>query len=163
MLSLIACIGKNRELGKDGHVIWRKLPGFWFKRVTMGHPIIMGRKTYESIPERNQPLIGRTNIVLTSNIQWQRKGVVVVDSLERAIEVAKKSPGGEEMFIGGGAELYHQSMGMADRLYLTLVDESAEADIFFPEYGDFIKVVSEEANETEEGLRYKFVVLEKSG
>ena len=161
-LSLIAVIGRNRELGKENKLIL-EVPGDLprFKKITMGHPVIMGRKTYESIPTRFRPLAGRTNIVITSNKEYKGEGVVIVDSVEKAIETAKKSPGGEELFVIGGGQVFAQTIDRADRLYLTVVDAAPEADTFFPEYSEFKKMVSEENYETEEGLRYKFVILER--
>ncbi len=159
MLSIIAVIGKNRELGKDNKLLWH-IPGDLprFKKLTMGHPVIMGRKTFESLPKA---LAGRTNIVISS--QKSIPGidqVMLVSSLDEAIEIAQKSPGSEETFVIGGGQIYAQAINRADRLYLTLVDATADADTFFPDYSSFTKIVEKE-NRTAGDLRITYLILEK--
>lgn len=156
-ISIIAAIGKNRELGKDNKLLWHipdDLPRF--KKLTTGHPIVMGRKTFESI---GRPLPNRTNIVVTRDSSYDVEGVVVVHSIEKAIEEAKKKDK-EEIFVIGGGQIYEQALPFADRLYLTIVDAQAEADTYFPDYSEFKKIVSEEYKE-ENGLKFKYVTLEK--
>lgn len=156
-ISIIAAIGKNRELGKDNKLLWHipdDLPRF--KKLTLGHPIIMGRKTFESI---GRPLPNRTNIVVTRDSSYEVEGVVVVHSIEKAIEEAKKKDK-EEIFVIGGGQIYEQALPFADRLYLTIVDAQAEADTYFPDYSEFKKIISEEKNESED-LRYSYLILEK--
>jgi dihydrofolate reductase len=153
MLSIIAVIGKNRELGKDNDLIWN-LPGDLkrFRKITEGHPVIMGRKTFQSI---GHPLPKRLNIVISR--QKNIPGVTVVSSLEEAIDQAGNDP---EIFIIGGGSVYAQAIDKADRLYLTVVDAVApDADTFFPDYSRFTKVISEEPQE-ENGIRYKYLTLE---
>ncbi len=159
MLSLIAVIGKNRELGKDKELLWH-IPGDLprFKKITMGHPIIMGRKTYESV---GNPLPGRTNIVITHDQSFDVAGLAVTHSLDEALELAKVSEGSDEIFIIGGGEIYKQVMSHADRLYLTLVDREAEADTFFPEYSEFDKVIEQETLHVD-GSMLTYLTLEKS-
>lgn len=154
MLSIIAVIGKNRELGKDNDLIWN-LPSDLkrFREITKGHPVIMGRKTFESI---GHPLPNRTNIVISR--QDKIPGVVVVHSLDEAIEQAGKI---SEVFVIGGGSVYAQAIDKADRLYLTIVDASSPAaDTFFPDYSRFTKIISEEAHE-ENGLHFTYLTLEK--
>jgi len=129
MITIIAAIGKNRELGKDNDLIWH-LPNDLarFKKVTSGHDVIMGRKTFESLG--NKPLPNRTNIIITRNGNFRADGCVTANSLEAAIEAAKGDP---NPFILGGAEIYSQAIEIADVLDLTLVDSGFEADAFFPE------------------------------
>lgn len=146
MISLIASLGKNREIGKDKELLWR-IPGDLsrFKSITMGHPIIMGRKTYESI---GRPLAGRTNILITRDPSLSIENCFVARSLAEALTLADNAPGSDEIFVIGGGEIYKEAIKMADRLYLTLVDQSVEdADTFFPEYPEFTKVVSREERE----------------
>src|SRR5690349_9714618 len=102
MISLIAVVGKNRELGKDGGLIW-KVPGDLprFKKLTMGHPVIMGRKTHSTFQYKGGPLPGRTNIVITRDPNFSQDGFLVAHSYEEAIEIAKKSEGAEEIFVIG--------------------------------------------------------------
>ena len=157
MLSIIAVIGKNRELGKDNRLLWH-IPGDLprFKQITSGHPVIMGRKTFESI---GRPLPGRANFVITSDKSYTAEGVSVVWSLDEAIKESADAPGGEEVFVIGGGKVYAQAIDKADRLYLTVVDAEATADTFFPEYSRFTKVVAEEPHESE-GYRFTYRTLE---
>lgn len=163
-VSMIAAIGKNRELGRGNKLIWhipRDLKRF--REVTLGHPIIMGRKTFESI---GRLLPNRTNIIITRDPNYRVEGAIVVSSIEEAIDEAKaasaKSSGEpKEIFIIGGAQIYALGMPYADRLYLTIIDDEArDADAFFPDYSIFKKVISEEEHE-EAGFRYKFITLER--
>lgn len=156
-LSIIAAIGKNRELGKNNQLLWR-LPEDLkrFKKLTIGHPIIMGRKTHESI---GRPLPGRLNIVVTRQKKYRADGCTVTDSLDKAIQIARANDQ-EEIFVIGGAELYAQALPLTDRLYLTLVDAEAEADVFFPAYDDFNTVIDETAL-TPTDPSYKYLTLEK--
>jgi dihydrofolate reductase len=127
MISIIAAIGKNGELGKDNDLIWH-LPNDLkrFKKVTAGHHVIMGRKTYESL---GRPLPNRTNIIITRNTNYTAEGCVIVNSLQEAIEVSKTD---ENPYILGGAQIYKQALELANTLDLTLVDAALEADAFFP-------------------------------
>ena len=124
----------------------------------MGHSIIMGRKTYESI---GRPLPGRRNIILTRNREYKAEGCAVVHSVEDALAVAENSAGAEEVFVIGGGEIYQQFMAMADRLYLTLIDDEPEdADTFFPDYADFTEIIEENSGDSKD-LHYKYVVIER--
>src|SRR5262245_57390493 len=132
-ISMIAAIGANtRALGKDGDLLF-KIPEDLkrFRTLTKGHPVIMGRKTWESLPEAVRPLPGRANFVITRQLNYEAPGALVVDSIEEAIASAKIVGGNDEMFIIGGGELYTLGLPLADRLYLTLVDDDAEGDVFF--------------------------------
>jgi len=163
-LAAVVAIGKNRELGKEGKLLWH-IPDDLkrFKALTKGHPIIMGRKTFESIIEYvGGPLPARTNIVVTRDANYAHEGALVAHSLEEAVEIAKTKPGADEIHIGGGAELYKQALPMIDKLYLTLIDAEAEADSFFPPYEHlFTKKVFEESHEWK-GLKYTWVDLERA-
>lgn len=145
MLSVIAAIGKGRELGFEGKLLWY-LPDDLkrFKALTTGHPVIMGRKTWESLPDRARPLPSRTNIVVTRQAEYEAPGAVVVNSLEDARAAAARAEGADEIFIIGGGELYAEALPFADRLYLTLVDAAAKADVFFPSYESMFSEVSNE-------------------
>lgn len=157
MLSIIAIIGENRELGKDNKLIWH-IPDDMahFKKLTSGHPVIMGRKTFDSI---GRLLPNRTNIIITSDLWMKVGGAMVARSLDEAIEIAKKSPGNNEIFVVGGGQVYTEAINRADRLYLTVVDATAQADTFFPDYSRFTKVISQEDKEIH-GLKYAYLVLE---
>lgn len=140
-ISIIAAVGKNRELGKNNELIWRISPDLKrVKELTTGHPIIMGRKTFESI---GKPLPNRTNIVI-SRAQVCIEGCLVFDSLQKGIEAAKAIDT-EEIFIFGGASIYEEALPLTNRLYLTVIDaEDKDADVFFPDYSEFTNVVAEE-------------------
>jgi len=130
---MIAAMGKNRVIGLNNKMPWH-LPADlkWFKKITLGSPIIMGRKTYESI---GFPLPGRLNIILSRNKQLEIKGCSVVNSLDAALQLAKnEAQPSQEVFITGGSHLYEKFLNNADRLYLTLIDEDFEGDTFFPDY-----------------------------
>lgn len=137
MISIVCAMGRNRAIGFRNRLLWR-IPDDLkrFKRLTLGHPIVMGRKTFESI---GKPLPGRTNIVVSRDPAFAPVGCQVCHSLEAALDAAARSPGGnQEVFIIGGGEVYAQSLPQADRLYLTLVDDTpADADVFFPDYSRF--------------------------
>jgi dihydrofolate reductase len=157
-ISIIAAIGRNRELGAKNQLLWH-IPGELkrFKEITTPHPMIMGRKTYESI---GKPLPNRLNIIITRDSNFHVEGAVVVNSLEKALYVAKEKET-DEIFIIGGGQIFEQALPITDRLYLTLVDaDFPDADVFFPAYADFTTVISEESKESEQ-FQYKFLTLEK--
>src|SRR3989338_3534347 len=143
VVAAVVAIGKNRELGKEGKLVWRIPDDVQrFRDLTRGHPLIMGRKTFESILSyRGTPLPDRTNIVITRDRDWKYEGVIVVHSLAEAMEVAREIEK-KEIHIGGGAEIYKEALPMIDKLYLTLIDaEAPDADTFFPPYEDqFTKI-----------------------
>lgn len=132
---------KNGVIGKDGGMPWH-LPEDLkhFSRLTTGHPVIMGRKTWESFPEKYRPLPGRTNIVITRNREWgstaDAEGAVVVNSLDAALLESQFSPGGQKVWIVGGGEIFEQSMGIANLAVITIIDLETDGDTFAPELGD---------------------------
>lgn len=160
-ISIIAAIGKKtRGLSKNGRLLWHIPEDIKrFKELTTGHPVIMGRKTWESIPEKFRPLPGRTNIVVTKNKEFEAPGATVAESIESAFQKAREKET-DEIFVIGGGEIYRQAIEKADRLYLTLVETDAEADTFFPDYSDFGKV-TERAKGAGENPTYEFVTLER--
>ncbi|PKP39842.1 MAG: diacylglycerol kinase [Bacteroidetes bacterium HGW-Bacteroidetes-15] len=128
MITLIAAIGKNRELGKDNQLLWR-LPNDLkrFKQLTLGHAVIMGRKTFDSLPGI---LPNRRHIILTTNPNYTNGQAEVVHSLQKAFEKAAETD--ENPFVLGGGEIYKLTLPFADRVELTVVDGTFEADTFFP-------------------------------
>ena len=130
MITIIAAISTNNALGKDNDLIWR-LPADLkrFKKVTSGHFILMGRNTFDSI---GKALPNRTSVIITRNTQYQQEGCLIANSIEEAIRFAKDE---EEVFIIGGAQVYHQAMerNLVDQLDITLVHQEFDADVFFPE------------------------------
>ena len=160
MISQVAAIQqKDRGIGFKNELLFRISDDLKrFKALTSGHPIIMGRKTFDSIGKK--PLPHRTNIVITRQ-NLEQEGVIFVHSLEEAIEKAKEID--ENIFIIGGAEIYIQALSITDRLELTIVESDVPADTFFPEYKEFSKVVSKEKFYDEKTeLHYEIVTLERT-
>jgi dihydrofolate reductase len=163
-LSLIAAVARNGAIGKDNALLWRLPEDLqFFKRTTLGCPVIMGRKTYDSI---GRPLPGRHNIVVTRNPQWQASGVDAVTSLAAALALVADAP---KVFVIGGAQLYAQALPLAGELVLTEVDADYEADTFFPEWNKAaFTEVSREAHFADapqgpkgQGMGYAFVVYRR--
>lgn len=158
MISFIVAMDKNRVIGRNNKLPWH-LPAdlAYVKKTTMGHPLLMGRKTYESI---GRPLPGRTNIVFTRNPHYEAEGCVVVHSVEEAI----RKFGDGELFIFGGAVIYRLFLPVADRMYVTEIEHEFEGDTFFPEIDPAewreisrVKGVRDEKNPYD----YYFVVYER--
>ncbi|CDP52368.1 Dihydrofolate reductase [Devosia sp. DBB001] len=144
-IAMIAAVGSNGVIGAGNAMPWRLPSDFaHFKRTTMGKPLIMGRKTFESI---GKALPGRINIVVTRQKGYQPDGVLVIDSLDAAIDHARtiaEAEGVDEVFIGGGGELYREAMPLADRLYITEVDLAPQGDTVFPSIDHNVWVVVDE-------------------
>ena len=161
MISLIAAIGKNNELGKGNTLLW-KMPADMehFKRITSLHAVIMGRKTFESI---GKPLPNRRNIIITRDADYKQVGAEVVHSVSAALDLFTEKD--EEIFVIGGAEIYKQFMPIADKLYITHIEAAdASADSFFPEIIPIAwnEVSHEEHSRDEKNpLNYTFSVYEK--
>ena len=163
-LSMIVAVAENGVIGRNNALPWYLQNDLkYFKQTTMGKPVIMGRKTYESI---GKPLPGRTNIVITRQADYQPEGVKVVNSVEAARELAESVcliDGQEEAMIMGGAEIYTLALPHTDRLYLTEVHADVEGDAFFPEYDKSLwqEVAREDfAAEGPNPYNYSFVVYE---
>ena len=159
VISLIAAVGSNWVIGKGGDLPWH-LPADLkrFKSLTLGKPVIMGRKTYESI---GHPLSQRKNIVMTTSTTYHVPGCHVVHSITQALETAE---GDDEAMIIGGAAIYRQFWPIADRIYLTEIDEVFEGDVFFPELNlEEWKELSRisEMGESAQRYHYHFVVYER--
>lgn len=141
-ISIIAAMSEQgRVIGRANDLPWSKpLPPDMrrFKELTKGHPVIMGRRTWESIPERFRPLPGRDNFVLSTMPRAKFPQAWLAHTLDQAIELAEESAAGEIFVIGGG-KVYAEALPKADRLYLTLVDEEPEGDAFFPDYSGFTR------------------------
>ena len=157
-ISLIAAIGKNRELGRGNKLLF-EIPEDMkmFREKTRGHAVIMGRKTYESI---GRPLPDRTNIIVTrdSGFMIHDSNVKITHSIEEALELAKTVEE-KEIFVIGGAQIYQLAMPYADKLYLTIVNEKVkDADAFFPDYHEFKKVLFERPSR-DKNYSYTFVDL----
>lgn len=134
IISLIAALSTNRVIGKNNDLPWH-LPDDmkYFMQTTKGHHVIMGRKNYESIPEKFRPLPNRTNIVVTRQQNFAAPNCIVVNSIEDALAIAKKN-NEPEVFIIGGSEIYNQGFAIANRLYLTEIHATIEGDTYFPAF-----------------------------
>jgi len=158
MISIVAAMDEKRGIGKNNDLLFRIPEDFRrMKALTTGHPIIMGRKTFESI---GRPLPNRTNIIVTQNSKLKTQNCLIANSINQAIEYAKKSPGSEEIFIFGGGQIFAEALPFVDKLYLTIVEGDFNADTFFPDYPEFKKVVFEQRGESGK-YKYKFLDLEK--
>ncbi|WP_130736757.1 dihydrofolate reductase [Flavobacterium sp. J27] len=156
MLTIIAAASENNALGKDNDLVWHLPDDFKrFKLLTTGHTIIMGRKTFESFPK---PLPNRKHIIITRQKEYKApENCIVIDNLNKAIEICSQE---EENFIIGGGEIYKQSIAIADKIELTRVHTSIEADTFFPELElqDW-KLIKEEYHPKDEKHIYDFTYL----
>ena len=154
---LIAAVGENGEMGHNNELLWH-LPGDLprFKDMTMGSPIIMGRKTFDSI---GRPLPGRLNIVLTANDQWQTEGVTVASSLEVAIELAKQES--EKTFVIGGGQIYKLFLPYATTLEITEVFDAPVADTFFPNFSSLDFVEAARVNNHDTDPKFDYVTYQK--
>ncbi|MFY7844142.1 dihydrofolate reductase [Chryseobacterium gambrini] len=153
MTTIVVAMGENNEIGFENQLLWH-LPKDLkhFKEITSGHPVIMGRKTYESI---GKPLPNRTNIVVSRKTDWFEEGILIVGSIKEAIKFAKKID--EEIFIIGGGKIYEQTMDIVDKLEVTLVKADLEADTFFPKIDPKIwKKTDEICHEKDEKNQYDF-------
>ena len=167
IVSIIVAADKNRGIGKTtldvGKLLWNIPEDLKrFRELTMDHPVIMGRKTFESVLSYlKKPFPGRTNIVITRDKNYKYEDAVVVDSVESALKEAKNSPGSNEIFIIGGGQIFEQALPFANRIYLTLVDGQYDADTFFPDYSQFKKVLNKKEMQTENGLKFSWQTLER--
>lgn len=173
-VSIIAVMDEKRGIGKENKIPWRiKEDLVRLKNLTIGHTVILGRTTYESMlayyQKSGKPTMSmRTHIVVTRDSTYhvdEDKGVAA-NSIGEAVRLAKEkeaqrlAQGLQEVFIIGGQQIFEQTIGLADKLYLTIVDGNFDADTFFPDYSDFKKVVFEQAGESGK-YRYKFLELER--
>ncbi len=158
IISMIAAMADNRIIGKDNQMPWHLPADFvWFKRCTMGKPVVMGRRTYESI---GRPLPGRQNIVISRDEALSIEGVTTVTSIEQALKAAGDVE--EVMIIGGGA-IYAACLPMANKLYVTHIEAAIDGDTQFPDWGDEFKETYSERYQADEKNAYnmRFTVLEK--
>ncbi|HEB26545.1 MAG TPA: dihydrofolate reductase [Porticoccus sp.] len=171
-LSLIVAMAKNRAIGLNNTLPWHLPEDLkYFKSVTMGKPIVMGRKTFDSI---GRPLPGRLNIVITRNSEWKHPGVKIASSIQQAMSIAEEqreaeqdegegvSAEAQEVMVIGGEEIYRTAIDLADRLYITRVQATVQGDAFFPEYNEADwQEVSRQEPEAQGDTPYFFQVLER--
>jgi len=158
-ISLIVAMAENRVIGVDNRMPWHLSADLKrFRKITSGNPVVMGRKTHESI---GRPLPDRVNVVLTRDSSYQAKGCIVVHNLEQAMRAAGEAA---ELMVIGGAGLYREFLPLADRIYLTLIHRAFDGDTFFPtiDWPEWREVAREEFEQDEQsGLSYAFIDYER--
>jgi dihydrofolate reductase len=153
MIKIIVAMSKNRVIGNNNELIWKLSSDLKrFKELTTEHPVVMGRKTYESI---GRPLPNRRNIIITRNLEYEVEGCEVVSSLEEALLLTNNN-----CFIIGGGEIYKQSLEVADKIYLTLVHKEFEGDTTFPELGSDWATIDTKDFEADEKNEYNYSFIE---
>jgi dihydrofolate reductase len=163
-LKLIYARSANGVIGLNNQMPWH-LPEdlAHFKRTTLGCPVLMGRKTWESIPAKFRPLPGRANLVITRQPDWQAEGALVVHSLEEGLSLAlAHCPEGKDLWVMGGAEIYAQAEPFAEEAVVTEIDAQYEGDAFAPTLGANWQEVSRESHVSTTGLKYSFVTYQAS-
>jgi dihydrofolate reductase len=159
-LHLIFARAANGVIGKDNALPWQ-LPEDMahFKSTTLGHPVIMGRRTWDSLPPKFRPLPGRLNIVVTRDAQWQAEGASRANSLQEAVSLC---PGGSDAWVIGGAQIYAAAMPLAQTAVITEIGQAFEGDAFAPTFGANWVETAREAHVAASGLPYAFVTLERT-
>jgi dihydrofolate reductase len=153
MIKIIVATSKNKVIGNNNELIWKLSSDLKrFKELTTGHPVVMGRKTYESI---GKPLPNRRNIIITRNLEYEVNGCEVVSSLEEALLLTNN-----DCFIIGGGEIYKQSLEVADKIYLTLVHKDFEGDTTFPELGKEWAIIDTKDFDADEKNEYNYSFIE---
>ncbi len=162
LLSLIAAVPRNGAIGRNGQLLWHEPQDQrHFRRVTMGSPVLMGRKTWDSLPERFRPLPGRRNLVLSRDPAWRADGAEPVTSLDAALQAAA---GADKLSVIGGAQIYALALPRAGELVLTEIDADLDGDTFFPawERGRFAET-ARERHTSDSGVPYSFVTYRRIG
>ena len=153
MIKIIVATSKNKVIGNNNELIWKLSSDLKrFKELTTGHPVVMGRKTYESI---GKPLPNRRNIIITRNLEYEVNGCEVVSSLEEALLLSNN-----DCFIIGGGEIYKQSLEVADKIYLTLVHKDFEGDTTFPELGKEWATIDTKDFDADDKNEYNYSFIE---
>ena len=161
-INLIYACARNGVIGRDNSLPWH-LPEDMahFKECTVGAPVIMGRKTWDSLPPKFRPLPERTNIVVTRYEQWEAEGALKASSIEEALQLVPQAP---EVWVIGGAQIYEAALPLASRAYVTQIDETFEGDAYAPELieGQWQEIQSTETLISTTGLKYRFVIYERT-
>ncbi len=159
-LSLIAAVPRNRAIGRDNQLLWQEgADQRHFRATTMGCPVVMGRKTWESLPARFRPLPGRRNVVVSRDAAYAAPGADVAGSLDAALSRLQDAP---KVFVMGGAQLYALALPRADEMVLTEIDTDLDGDVFFPAWdrSQWAEVQRQGAS-TEQGVNYAFVTYRR--
>ena len=161
-ISIVAALARGGVIGRDNEIPWR-IPedARHFRVLTMGHPVVMGRRTWDSLPDPYRPLPGRRNIVLSRDPEWRAEGAERAGSLDEALDLVNGAP---RVFVIGGAGVYEAALPIADELLLTEIDARFGADTFFPAWapGDFVETARETLH-SEQGFDYSFVAYRAAG
>ncbi|MFT3665894.1 dihydrofolate reductase [Piscinibacter sp.] len=159
-LALIAAVARNGVIGRGGELVWHESEDQkHFRRVTLGCPVIMGRKTWDSLPPRFRPLPGRRNLVVTRNAGWHAEGAERAGSLDAALALAA---GADKVFVMGGAELYALALPQADELVLTEIDADFDGDTHFPDWPrEQFRLAACEPRVSAAGIGYRFCRYER--
>ena len=165
-ISLIVAVAENGVIGKDNDLIWHLPKDMqFFKKITIGHHVIMGRKNFESIPHKYRPLPNRTNIIITRQSEYKAEECIVVNSVETALEIAKNN-GDIEPFIIGGGQIYRIAIekNLVDKIYLTKIHHSFKGDTFFPELSSDWRETNKTENKADDKHKYNydFITLERN-
>jgi dihydrofolate reductase len=161
-ISLVAAVARDGVIGRDNAIPWH-LPedARRFRSLTMGHPVVMGRRTWDSIPERFRPLPGRRNVVVTRNGDWHAEGAERAGSLDDALRLLAGAP---QVFVIGGAGLYAEALVLADELLVTEIDAEVQGDVFFPAWDRAVfREASREPHVSEDGVAFAFVTYVRGG
>jgi dihydrofolate reductase len=159
-VALVAAVARGGVIGRDSGIPWR-LPEDMrrFRTLTMGHPVVMGRRTWESLPDQFRPLPGRGNVVVTRNSDWSAQGADRAGSIEDALRLLE---GEATVFVIGGGEIYAAALPSADELLLTEIDAEIEGDTYFPNWDpDDFEEVARERHVSSDGVGYSFVTYER--
>ena len=160
-VALVAAVARGGVIGRDGGIPWR-LPEDMarFRDLTIGHSVVMGRRTWESLPDQFRPLPGRGNVVVTRNPDWSAQGADRAGSVDEALELLASE---SQVFVIGGGEIYAAALSLADELVLTEIDADVEGDATFPDWdrSDFREVERRE-RVSEDGTRYAFVTYARA-
>ena len=159
-VALVAAVARGGVIGRDSGIPWR-LPEDMrrFRTLTMGHPVVMGRRTWESLPDQFRPLPGRGNVVVTRNSDWSAQGADRAGSIEDALRLLE---GEGTVFVIGGGEIYAAALPSADELLLTEIDAEIEGDTYFPNWDpDDFEEVARERHVSSDGVGYSFVTYER--
>jgi dihydrofolate reductase len=154
-VSVVAAVARGGVIGRNGGIPWRLAEDMQhFRSLTMGHPVVMGRRTWESLPDRFRPLPGRGNVVVTRNPDWSAQGADRAGSIEEALDLLESEP---QVYVIGGGEIYTAALPFADELVLTEIDADIEGDTTFPSWdrGEFAEVERHE-HVAEDGTRFAF-------
>jgi dihydrofolate reductase len=160
VITIVAAVARNGVIGRDNAIPWRIPEDLaHFRALTLGHAVVMGRRTWDSLPDRFRPLPGRRNVVLTRNTEWRAAGAEWAGSLEEAIDLVRDE---QRVFVIGGAQIYAAALSLADELELTEIDLEVEGDALFPSFeSDEFEEIAREPHVSSDGVAFAFTTYER--